>query len=169
MRRRQLKCLLRRLMGAPSVLLVAILGIPLGAQVAPQPPAGRVVAPAYDAAHETTLTGTIQGVVAKHEKGSAPGMHLMIAGSQGVVDAHLGPYLDSDTRTALREGTLVQIVGAMETSRGKNVLLARQLVFSGRTVNIRNAQGFLIRAQAGRALSPKTDKTAETESKGGSL
>jgi len=96
-------------------------------------------------------------------------MHLLIAGSQGVVDAHLGPYLDSDTRTALREGTLVQIVGAMETSRGKNVLLARELVFRGRTVTIRNAQGFLIRAQAGRTRSPKTDKTAETESKGGSL
>jgi len=169
MRRRPLQCVLRTLIGAPSVLLVAILGIPLGAQVAPQSQAERVVAPAYDAAHETTLTGTIQGVVVKHEKGSAPGMHLLIAGSQGVVDAHLGPYLDSDTRTALREGTLVQIVGAVQTSKGRNVLLARQLVFSGCTVTIRNAQGFLVRAQAGRARASKDEKGTETESKGGRL
>jgi hypothetical protein len=169
MRRQQLKCLLRTLIGAPSVLLVAILGVPLGAQVAPQAQAGRSLAAAYDAAHETTLTGTIQEVVVKHEKGSAPGMHLLIAGSQGAVDAHLGPYLDSDTRAALQAGTLVQIVGSMETSKGKNVLLARQLVFSGRTVTVRNAQGFLVRAQAGRARPSKSEKTAETESKGGAL
>ena len=115
-----------------GLLLLAILAVPLGAQLAPETRATRAVGPVYDAAHEITLNGTIQEVVTKRVAGSPVGMHLLVAGPEGVVDAHVGPYLTKDTQEALHAGLPLQIVGAVEQLHGKSILLARQLIF-GRT------------------------------------
>ena len=48
----------------------------------------------------------------------------------------------------------MQVVGISQTVKGKSYLLARQLVFSGGLVTIRNEHGFLVRSQAERNLSP---------------
>jgi hypothetical protein len=165
---RRLTTLARVFAGLLSVLLFATLAIPLGAQVASESHAGRGFGLGYDVAHETTLTGTIQEVATKRIAGGPAGTHLLIAGPQGTVDAHVGPYLTKDAQEALHFGTPVQVIGAMETLHGKHVLLVRQLIFGGRIVTIRSPHGFLVRVQAPRAASSKSDNTAGTESNGGS-
>src|SRR5271166_6512145 len=99
-------------------LLLAISSLQLLAQ-APEHRAGRGLSAAYDPAHETTLVGTIQEVVTKHETGSPAGMHLLVAGAQGVVDAQVGPYLSKETTAAVQTGAAIQIVGATVSLHGK--------------------------------------------------
>jgi xanthosine utilization system XapX-like protein len=159
----------RTIAGLLTGLLFAILAIPLAATTAPES-RGRGFGPAYDAAHETTLNGTIQEVVTKRVAGSPVGMHLLVAGPEGVVDAHVGPYLTKDTQEALHAGLPVQIVGAVEQLQGKSILLARQLIFGGRTVTVRSENGFLMRAHASRSAHSRSDhKNATTTQKGESL
>ena len=149
-----------------ACLLLAILAVPLGAQLAPETRATRAVGPVYDAAHEITLNGTIQEVVTKRVAGSPVGMHLLVAGPEGVVDAHVGPYLTKDTQEALHAGLPVQIVGAVEQLHGKSILLARQLIFGGRTVTVRNENGFLVRAHGPRPDSGPDNRNANTTQTG---
>ena len=124
---------------------LAILAMPLAAPAADNATVRYPLG--YDKAHEITLTGTIQEVVSRPATGVPAGLHVLVAGPQGTVDAHLGPYLPHDTQEALQVGVPVQIVGAMETLKGKNYLLARQVIFSGRLVTVRSANGFLLQAQ----------------------
>ncbi len=149
-----------------GLLLLAILAVPLGAQLAPETRATRAVGPVYDAAHEITLNGTIQEVVTKRVAGSPVGMHLLVAGPEGVVDAHVGPYLTKDTQEALHAGLPLQIVGAVEQLHGKSILLARQLIFAGRTVTVRNENGFLVRARGPRPKSRPDSSNANTTQTG---
>lgn len=150
-------------------LSFATFGFSLDISAPPDSQAGRGFAAAYDVAHEITLTGNVEEVFTKHIAGTPAGMHLWIAGPQGRVDAHLGPYLSKHTRDALHAGTPVQIVGAMETLHGRHILLARQLIFGGRIVTIRSPHGLLVRTHVPRTASSKSGKPARTESKGGSL
>ena len=99
----------------------------------------------YNRANEIAVNGMVQGVVTRRNIGTPPGMHLLIRGPQGMVDAHLGPFLAKDVQAALRTGTPVKVVGAMEQLHGQQYLLARQLQFDGRVVNVRSANGFLVR------------------------
>ena len=167
MRQRRPPCAMRTLTRPTSVLLLAILALPLAAQVVPESRSSKGAATAYDAAHEITITGTIQESIAKATPGSPAGTHLLIAGPQGIVDAHLGHYLTQDTQDALRPGTPVQVVGAIETLHGKQVLLARQLIFAGRTVTVRTSNGFLVRARATRGDSSQSGATADAGLIGG--
>jgi hypothetical protein len=141
-------------------LLFAICALQPSAQTAPDSSAARPSSLGYDKAHEITINGNIQEVVIKHGAGSPFGLHLLVAGSKGTVDAHLGQYLTKDTQDSLHSGTPVQIVGAMETIQGKNYLLARQLIFSGRLITVRSQNGFLLHA-----LSPNTSRSGQSESK----
>ncbi len=134
-----------------TCVLFAALAVPLNAQVAgesnPQHPSRL----GYDKAHEITLSGTIQSVVSHSAPGVPTGLHLLVAGPQGTVDAHLGPYVSKDVKAALENGTPVEIVGATERIHGKSYLLARELVVDGHTVTIRSKNGFLLMGQSVRA------------------
>jgi hypothetical protein len=151
--------------GLLTGLLFAILAVPLGAATASDFLAGRGFGPAYDAAHETTLSGTIQEVVTRHELGSPAGMHLLVAGPQGTIDTHVGPFLSKETRESLRTGTPVRIVGAMMSRHGKVYFLARQLTVDGHTVIIRSPRGIIVPCHGTR--SAKTRRTAKVETNGG--
>lgn len=105
---------------------------------------GRGVGFAYDSAKEITVVGTVNQVVARPAVGGPVGMHLLISIPGTQIDAHLGPYISSENRQALKPGQLVQIVGVNENVHGKNLLLARQLIFNGRSVTVRNERGFLV-------------------------
>ena len=124
-------------------LLIAACAIPLCANPAAESRPAQGLGPVYDAAHETTLIGTIQEVVTKHTAGSPAGMHLLVAGAQGVVDAHVGPFLSKETKDALQTGMPVQIVGAMLTLHGKDYLLARELNIGGNIITVRSKHGAL--------------------------
>lgn len=155
----------RAIAGLLTGLLFAILAVPLGAQTAPQSRAARGFGPAYDAAHETILHGSIQEVVTKHAIGSPAGMHLLVAGPQGIVDTHVGPFLSKETKEALQKGTPVWIVGATLSLHGKEYFLARQLNVNGHTVTIRSTRGLLLHPDDGRTA--KIGKAAQVELNGG--
>jgi hypothetical protein len=147
-------------------LLCAISAIPLGAQPVPET-RGRGFGVTYDAAHEITFNGSIQTIVAKHVLGSPAGIHLLVAGPQGVVDAHVGPFLPKATRAALATGMPVRIVGAMATERGRTYLLARELTVANHTVRVRSDRGFLVHDHPVRVRRAATKKLSQPASNGG--
>jgi hypothetical protein len=157
----------RMVAGLLAALLFAILTVPLGAETVSTPRAGHGFGPAYDSAHEITLTGDIQQVVTRHVAGTPGGMHLMVAGPQGIVDAHVGPFLSKETKEALHTGTPVQIVGAMATVRGKNYLMVRELNIGGNTITVRSEHGFLRRVHTNHVQRPSSEKKAGVETNGG--
>jgi hypothetical protein len=130
-----------------ACLAACILVVAVAAQATASTPSsvGKGFGFAYNPAHEITVVGTVQEVVSHPAPGGPFGMHLLIATSGKVVDAHIGPFLSKENREALKPGQLVQITGVNEQLHGKTVLLARQLIFSGRQVTIRNERGFLVR------------------------
>ena len=154
----------RPIAGLLTTLLLAILAVPLVAQRALETPAQTRASLGYDKAHEITLNGTIQEVISKHVAGAPVGMHLLVAGSRGVTDAHVGPFLEKDVQEALHTGTPVQVVGAMNEINGKSYLLARQLIFGGRIVTVRSANGFLVRFHGSRTGRSNADSTTEKTS-----
>ena len=145
-------------------LLLAIFATPLGAQPASETRVGHGFGVVYDAAHEITLTGTIQGVVTRRMPGRPAGMHLMVAGPGGLVDAHVGPFLSKEMKEALHTGTPVQLVGAMASLRGRKYLMVRALNVGGTRITLRNERGSLVRSQVSGA---KIKESAELESNGG--
>lgn len=153
--------------GLLSGLLFAIAAIPLNAQPASESRPGRGFGPVYNAAHETTINGTIQKVVTKHTAGSPAGMHLLVAGPQGLVDAHVGSFLNKQTTASLQAGMPVRIVGANVLLHGKNYLLARELTVGGRTVTVRSERGSLIRAHSARVARTRSQQSSQPESTGG--
>ena len=163
---RNMKCTLL-FAGLLTALLFATLAIPLGAQPAPESRPGRGFGPAYDAAHETTLNGTIQEVITKRTVGSPAGMHLLVVGPQGVIDTHVGPFLSKQTKEALHTGTSVQIVGAMTSLHGKNYLLARLLTVGDHTVTVRSTHGLLAPVPSARKALARRENKSPVEVNGG--
>lgn len=133
----------RLIAGLLSGLLFATMAVSLDAHAASVSRPGRGFGPVYDAAHEITFEGTIQEVVLKHTRGTPAGMHLMVAGPRGLVDAHVGPFMSKETKEVLKPGVPVRIVGANTTVRGKTYFLARQLTVDGNTVTVRSKHGAL--------------------------
>ena len=155
----------RRFAGLLTGLLFASSMIPLPAHAVTTTRPGQGFGAVYDAAHETTVNGTIQAVVTKHEPGSPAGMHLLVAGPQGIVDTHIGSQLSKENKQVLQSGASVQIVGSMLALHGKQYLLARQISVGGRTIMVRNARGFLVFPQVHRIV--KTKAAAQAEPNGG--
>jgi hypothetical protein len=113
----------------------------------------------YNPANEVAVSGIVQQVVTKRNIGTPPGIHLLVSGPQGMVDAHVGAFLAKDVQAALRTGSSVKVVGALEQLHGQHYLLARQLIFNGRVMNVRTSKGFLVRP-----LSAHTSRAAARES-----
>jgi hypothetical protein len=149
-------------------LLFASLIVSARAQEASQSNFGQGFGPTYDAAHEITVVGTIQKVVTRHDVASPVGMHLLVSGSLGTVDAHLGPFVAQNVQEALGAGTEIRIVGLMETLHGRQFLLARQITLGGRTVILRTPRGVLVSTEPTRIAPRDSEETATARSNGGS-
>jgi hypothetical protein len=151
--------------GLLTSLLVASLASPLLAQRASQslsaPVSAHESVAAYNVARELALDGTVQEVVSQREIGSPAGLHLILTGGIGRVDAHLGPFLTEETREALHLGLPIHVVGEMKDFHGRPILLARLISFGGRTVIVRNTHGALIQyASHPTIASPRTVESA---------
>jgi len=105
---------------------------------------------AFDQTKEVTVVGTVERLVTHPASGGPAGLHLFISSSGKTVDAHLGPFLSRQNQEALVSGQSVQIVGISTNIHGKDVLLARQLIFAGRLVTVRNERGALVREHPAR-------------------
>lgn len=165
MRRNRLTKATPLIAGLLTGLLLAILAVPLSAETARPSHPLRGFEPAYDAAHEVTIKGTVREIVTKHTPGSPIGVHVIVSGMQGQVDAHLGSFLAKDTQAALHAGLPVEIVGAMTIVHGRQFLLARQITFGDQTVTVRTRTGFL--AHSVRRPSSKVAQTAKYVTNGG--
>ncbi len=164
-RKNQLKLALAGFL--PGVLL-AFFALPVCAQPVDEthPAPSRMIT--YDSAHEVTINGTVKTVLTKHVAGSPAGMHLLVTGAQGTVDAHVGPFIPKNIRQALHMGLPLEVVGAMTTVRGKQFLLVRQLIYGGQTITVRNSRGFLL-APARSSLDPSPKTNGKLTLNGGGL
>jgi hypothetical protein len=156
----------RLIAGLLAGLLFATIAVSSDAHAASVSRPGHGFGPVYDAAHETTFEGTIQEVVVKHTAGSPAGMHLMVAGPEGLVDAHVGPFMSKQTKEVLQPGVPVRIVGASTTLRGKTYFLARQLTVDGNTITVRSKHGALALGQANHKRISRS-KSSQREQNGG--
>ena len=154
---------IRTTVGLLAGLLFVISAVSLCAQSATESRPGRGFGPEYDAAHEIIFSGTIQEVITQHGVGSPAGIQLLVAGPQGIVDVHGGPFLSEETKESLQAGMPVRIVGAMSSLQGKNYLLARELTVGGSTVMVRSEHGLLVRVQGRRGPRAKIDTTTQPE------
>ncbi len=148
----------RRLAWVAALMLFAVAAAQ-ASNVVEHASVGKGLGFAYDPAREVKLVGTVQELVTHPTRGNAAGLHLLVSASGKVVDAHLGPFISKENQHALRVGETVQIIGVNEEVHGKSVLLARQLVFGGREVTVRNERGFLVRPASHHKIS--NGKTAE--------
>ncbi|HEV2273363.1 MAG TPA: hypothetical protein VGR96_04315 [Acidobacteriaceae bacterium] len=131
------------------VVLLALLAGALAVQLAAQAPKAFGHAPAWDSAQEITVDGAIQEVVTHHTPGSPLGLHVLVSTQEGsVVDAHLGPYVDQQTRETLAQGSSAQFIGIMQQINGRQYLVVREVTVAGRTVTIRTENGILVRQMA---------------------
>lgn len=154
--------------GLMTGLLLAIMSVPLVANAQPAEEVHPQTMLGYDKAHEISLSGNIQEVVAKPEHGSPAGMHVLVSAANGTVDVHLGPFMTKETKEALHEGMPVQIVGAMAELHGKAYLLARQLMVGGQTIRVRSENGFPMRQEKPRAERHfASHETSHTDVNGG--
>lgn len=150
----------------PAVVL-AILAIPLAAQPVTQSRAQRGFGPVYDKAHEITINGSVQKSFSQRPRGVPGGLHILITSSQGVVDAHLGPFVTKQLQAELQSGAAVQVVGVFERLHGKNYLLAREVTVGSRTIVLRNQNGALLPQQKSRASSSTAKRLFQPEGNGG--
>ena len=91
----------------------------------PKPARDSGFGPVYDAAHETTLNGTIQEVVTKHTPAAPPGC-ICWWPDPGRGRYPCRTFLSKKTKEALQAGMPVQIVGATSAA-------ARKRIFPGPT------------------------------------
>jgi hypothetical protein len=137
-------------------LLCALAAVPALGRAAQRTPSQKAAVPAYDAAHEVALQGTVEKVVAKPAADSPLGLHLLVDTPVGSVDAHLGLLREKQASQAgIVPGAAIEMVGAMTQVGGKELLIVRKLTVGGRTMTLRNKRGFPIFQMAPRASSGK--------------
>jgi hypothetical protein len=140
-------------------LLFGWLAAPAGAQTAGSAKPARP-APTYDASKETTVQGKVSNVVTKPGAGMILGGHLIVATSQGAVDAHVGRALQGPKAMAVKAGDEVKLVGVMATVQHNQVFLVRTVEDGGHTYTVRSEHGFLV-------TSMPTRGSSTTPAKGG--
>ena len=144
---------------AAAMLILTLVAMPAFAQKAGQVPSQNGVIPVYDSAHEITVQGNIERIVASPRWGAPIGTHVVVATPGGLVDAHLGRFVTKGTSELnLHTGDVVHIVGAMAMIEGKQVLLVRTLTVGSQTLVIRNERGFLVQPGAATSRSKASVK-----------
>lgn len=100
---------------------------------------GRGGAAAYDAATETSVSGTLARPPARGRMG----VYLSVEESDGeMVDVRLAPHGYLASRGfSLEEGDELEVTGSRVTLRGSPVLIAREITKQGRTVELRDRAG----------------------------
>ncbi len=147
---------------AAAVLLCLMGSIALATPLPLEQPlvfsAGQGFGPVYDPQKEVTLSGTVIQFVSPPASAGPGGLHMQLSVSGETIDVHLGPHFSKQNREALKPGQLVQVVGVKAGFGGKDVLLARQLIFAGRLVTVRSAHGFLVRESEPRRSSAEGNR-----------
>ncbi|HZQ69343.1 MAG TPA: hypothetical protein VFA68_12550 [Terriglobales bacterium] len=97
----------------------------------------------YDPKNETTLHATIEEVKQMSDKRGWDGTHLMVRTETGLLEVHVGPtdYIASND-FVFATGDTIEVTGSKVTLQGAPALLAREIRKDGKTLTLRDAQGF---------------------------
>ena len=97
----------------------------------------------YNPATETTLTGTVEAVHAVSGHRGWSGVHLTLKTESGTFDVHVGPsaYVEKEDFT-FAEGDQIEVIGSKVMYKGKDAIIAREVKKDGKTLTLRDAQGF---------------------------
>lgn len=98
----------------------------------------------YNPDTETTLTGTVEAINTVSGRHGWSGTHLTLKTESGeTYDVHLGPsaYVEKENFT-FAEGDQVEVTGSKVTYKGKDAIVAREITKDGKTLTLRDAQGF---------------------------
>lgn len=126
-------------------LAIAIAAAPPHANAQSSLPKRAAAVSRYDLAKEVTLQGTVQSVDAKPSAAMLFGEHLTVATAQGTIDAQVGRFLlRGPGAESFAPGQQVKLVGLMTTINHQQLLLTRLIVTGGRTITVRNQNGFAI-------------------------
>jgi len=104
---------------------------------------GAAGAGTYNAAAETTLTGTIDDVTTMRPAGGAMGgIHVTLNTPAGVTDVHIGPtWYVASKNVEFAKGDALTVVGSSATLGGKNVIIAREVKRGDQVLILRDAKG----------------------------
>ena len=114
---------------------------------------------AVSAAELITVAGTIQQAISTNASGLPRELHLVLAGSQGTINASVGPYLTVELKKILTAGQHVEVTGVARTWNGQSLLFVGKLSVNGHGYMLRNEQGFLIHPRESRAVRARQNQT----------
>jgi DNA/RNA endonuclease YhcR with UshA esterase domain len=97
----------------------------------------------YNPATETTVQGTVEEVMQTTGQHGWSGIHVSLKSNQGMYDVHVGPasYLSAQQFT-ISKGDSLEVTGSRTKMNNKDVLIARQITKEGKTLTLRDAQGY---------------------------
>ncbi len=99
----------------------------------------------YDPATETTVKGTVEAVrqVRRWRNRAWAGTHLTLKTESGTFDVHVGPsaYVEKQDFT-FAKGDEIEVIGSKVTYKGKDAIVAREIMKDGKTLTLRDADGF---------------------------
>jgi len=97
----------------------------------------------YNPATEITVKGTVEAVTQTAGRRGWAGTHLTLNTDQGAYDVHVGPasYISAQ-QFAFAKGENVEVIGSKTIVDAKGVLIAREITKDGKTLTLRDEQGF---------------------------
>jgi hypothetical protein len=97
----------------------------------------------YNPSTETTLQGSVTAVNTATGTRGWNGVHLTVQSAEQKYDVHVGPaaYLASQ-KFAFAEGDQVEVTGSKVDLNGAPTLIAREIRRDGKTLSLRDKQGF---------------------------
>ncbi len=97
----------------------------------------------YDPKTETTVKGTVKEVQQQTGRHGWNGTHLILETGSGQLPVHVGPsaYI-AQKQFAFAQGDQIEVLGSKVLLAGKETLLAREITKQGKTLVLRNAQGY---------------------------
>ena len=127
-----------------SILIIGFLSLATVSFMLAQTGVGQGGGPQhYNPATETTVTGTVEDVTQAVGRRGWEGTHLNLKTDTGLYDVHVGPssYLSAQKFT-ISNGEKLEVTGSKTQMNGKDVLVARTITKDGKTLELRDAQGF---------------------------
>lgn len=107
--------------------------------------------PFYDVKTEVKVRGTVQDILSQSGRGGWEGTHLVLKTDTGEVDVHVGPsaYIEKQ-QFSFSKGDVIELTGSRVQMAGKDTILAREIVKEGKTLSLRDKNGFPLWARRGR-------------------
>ena len=98
----------------------------------------------YDAATETTISGTVDEVKSVQPQGRGMGgIHIVLSAADHALEVHLGPAAFVASKGfAFTKGDAVTIIGSKVTMAGRSVLIAREVRKGADRLTLRDEKGF---------------------------